>query len=165
VSETWIFNASPVITMAKAGYLQIFDQLAAAILIPEAVFREILAAPVSDPARRALESGWGQKASPGEIPSSIIEWGLGQGESAVLALAVERPGSTAVLDDGAARRCARSLNLRLIGTLGAILRARRLDLISSAAQAFAALRAAGLRFDDEVARVSLGTVEETWPAG
>lgn len=163
MSETWILNASPVITMAKAGYLQIFDHLAETLLIPEAVAQEIMEAPASDPARKALESGWGRRASPGQIPPTILEWGLGHGESAVLALAVERQGCVAVLDDSAARRCARSFKLPLIGTLGAILRARRLSLITSAAQAFVALRTAGLRFDDQVARASLGLVGETWP--
>jgi predicted nucleic acid-binding protein len=52
VSEIWILNASPVITMAKAGYLHLFDQLAAKLLIPEPVAREILAGPLSDPAAK-----------------------------------------------------------------------------------------------------------------
>jgi predicted nucleic acid-binding protein len=101
--ETWILDASPVITLAKAGYLQLLDQLATNILIPEAVFREILAAPPSDLARRALESGWGERTSPREIPPSILKSNLGHGESAVLALAVERPGCVSVLDDSAPR--------------------------------------------------------------
>lgn len=62
--------------MAKAGYLHLFDQLAVNILIPEAVAQEIQAAPAADPARKALESGWGKKASQA-IPSTIVEWGLG----------------------------------------------------------------------------------------
>jgi predicted nucleic acid-binding protein len=166
VNETWILNASPVITMAKAGYLHLFEQLAANVLIPESVAREILVAPSSDPGRKALESGWGERASPSEIPSFILEWGLGSGESGVLALALERPGCTAVLDDAAARRCARALDIPLIGTLGAVLQARRLGLIDSAAQVLVALRAAGLRLDDKVASVSLKrAVGEDWPAG
>ena len=166
MNETWILNASPVITMAKAGYLSLFEQLAPNLLIPESVVLEILAAPVSDPARKALESGWAQRASPREIPSSVLEWGLGSGESGVLALALERPGCTVVLDDAAARRCARSLDVALIGTLGAILRAKQLGLIASAAQALVALRSAGLRLDEEVVRVSLRqAVGEIWPIG
>lgn len=164
MSETWILNASPVITMAKAGYLHLFEQLAAKLLIPEPVAREILAAPLSDPARKALESGWGERVSPREMPSAVLEWGLGSGESGVLALSLEIPECTVVLDDAAARRCARALRVPLIGTLGAILRAKRAGLITSAAQAVLALRAAGLRLDDEVIRTSLQRAAgETWP--
>src|SRR3954451_745168 len=69
-----------------------------------------------------------------------------------------------VLDDAAARRCARSLRIPLIGTLGAILRAKRLGLIASAAEAVVALRAAGLRLDDDTIRISLQrAVGEDWP--
>jgi predicted nucleic acid-binding protein len=152
--------------MAKAGYLHLFEQLAAHILIPESVAREILVAPSSDPAREALEGGWGERASPREIPPSILEWGLGSGESGVLALALERRGCWAVLDDAAARRCARAMEVPLIGTLGAVLQAKRLGLIDSAAQVLMALRAAGLRLDDNVVSVSLKqAVGEDWLTG
>jgi predicted nucleic acid-binding protein len=151
--------------MAKAGYLHLFEQLAGRLLIPESVAREILAAPSSDPARKALESGWGERASPREVPWTVLEWGLGSGESGVLALSLESPGCTAVLDDAAARRCARALRIPLIGTLGAVLRAKREGLIASAAQAVVGLRAAGLRLDDDVIRISLQrAVGETWPS-
>ena len=166
MTEVWIVNASPVITMAKAGYLQLFHQLAVNIVIPEAVAREIQQAPSSDPARKALESGWGERASPNEIPPTIVEWGLGTGETAVLALAAERPGCTVVIDDFAARRCARTLGLTLIGTLGTILRARKKRLIPSAGQAIMSLRAVGLRLNDQVIREALDrVVGEKWPIG
>jgi hypothetical protein len=77
--------------MAKAGYLQLFHQLAVDTVIPEAVAREIQKAPPSDPARKILESGWGRRASPKEIPPTIVEWGLGAGESAVLTAAPVLP--------------------------------------------------------------------------
>jgi predicted nucleic acid-binding protein len=164
VSETWIVNASPLITMAKVGYLQIFEQLASEILIPEPVAQEILAAAPSDPARKALESGWGKITFLKEVPPAILEWGLGKGESGVLALAAERPGCTVVLDDAAARRSARALDIPLIGTLGAVLRARQMGLVDSAGQVLTALRAAGLRLDEETIRTSLERIGETWPA-
>jgi predicted nucleic acid-binding protein len=112
LSELWVVNASPIICLAKAGYLQLLDQLGASILIPEAVVREIEVGPAGDPARKALESGWGTRASPARIPESVLEWGLGAGETAVLALALERPNGMALVDDGAARRCARTLGVK-----------------------------------------------------
>lgn len=75
--------------MAKAGYLWLFERLASSILIPQEVAEEILAAPLTDLARKALEEGWGQRVSPARIPGAVLEWGLGRGESAVLALALE----------------------------------------------------------------------------
>jgi predicted nucleic acid-binding protein len=76
---------------------------------------------------------------------------------------LEIQGSLAVLDDAAARKCARTLSVPLIGTLGAVLRAKRLGLIPAAAEVVRALRAAGLRLDDETIRISLQrAVGERW---
>lgn len=50
---------------------------------------------------------------------------LGAGERQVLALAVETPGAVAILDDALARQHGKLLRLRLTGTLGVLLRAKR----------------------------------------
>ena len=49
--EFWVVNASPVITLAKAGHLDLLTQLADDVLVPEAVVTELLDAPTDDPAR------------------------------------------------------------------------------------------------------------------
>ncbi|MBW8879114.1 MAG: DUF3368 domain-containing protein [Acidobacteria bacterium] len=163
MSETWIVNASPIISLAKAGYLDLLDKLAAHAIVPDAVASEVLAGLPSDPARKALESGWGGRASPREIPEKVLEWGLGAGESAVLALSLEESGRTAVLDDAAARNCARALELPILGTLAVVLRARQAGLIPSASRVMAALREAGLRLDDKTLRLALERIGEAWP--
>jgi hypothetical protein len=61
VGEVFVVNASPVITLAKAGHLALLTDLAETILLPAAVVGEVLAGPESDPARRALEGGWGRR--------------------------------------------------------------------------------------------------------
>ena len=163
MSDIWVVNASPIITLAKAGYLHLLDQLAS-ILVPEAVVREISAGPDSDPARRALAEGWGARSTPRAIPESVLEWGLGAGESAVLALSLEDRGRSAVLDDAAARRCARTLGVPILGTLAVVLKAKQAGLISSASQVAVALVQAGLRLDDKTLREVLERgAAEPWP--
>lgn len=112
MGEPWVVNASPVITLAKAGYLHLFDQLAHEVLLPTPVISEILAGPPADPARKAVESGWGHPVAPGPIPDLILEWGLGAGESSVLALAL---GEHAGLIESAASvmRALRQVDLRI----------------------------------------------------
>lgn len=163
MGEPWVVNASPVITLAKAGYLHLFDQLAHEILIPTPVIAEILAGPPADPARKAVESGWGQAVSPGPIPDLVLEWGLGAGESSVLALALGNPGWVAVLDDGAARSCARALGVPFLGTLAVVLRSKQAGLIESAVSVVQALKKADLRLDDRTLRVALERTGESWP--
>jgi predicted nucleic acid-binding protein len=163
VAEVWVANASPVIVLAKAGFLQILKDLPNELLLPEAVVAEILAGPPSDLARQALEHGWGQRVAPASIPSEFVEWGLGPGETAVLAVSRERPTCEAILDDAAARACAKVFGIPLIGTLGVILRAKKRGLIAQAAEVLKAVRAAGLHLDDRIIRLALGRVGETWP--
>ena len=112
--EVWVVNASPIITLAKAGHLDLLTELADDVLLPDAVVNEILQAPVSDLARRIVEQGWGQRVSVVDIPVMVLEWGLGAGETAVIAVAVERGECTAVLDDAQGRKCARAIGLPVI---------------------------------------------------
>ena len=158
-----IVNASPLITLAKAGAVSLLTAGGTDVRIPEAVVAEVAAGPDDDPARRLLESGFGTRLPNVLVPASVLEWGLGAGESAVIAEALRTPASVAVLDDAAARRCARSFGVGVIGTLGIILVARREGEIAAAGPMFAAVRNAGLFFDDELAGNVLAAVGETWP--
>lgn len=56
---------------------------------------------------------------------------LGPGETEVLALALESPGAVAILDDALARQVAETLGIRLTGTLGVLLDAKRAGLVNA----------------------------------
>jgi predicted nucleic acid-binding protein len=161
VSDVWVVNVSPIIALAKVGRLHLLHDLCKELLIPEAVVAEILAGPPSDPARQVLERGWGRVVSPERIAPNLLEWGLGSGETAVLAAAMERIPATAVLDDAAARTCAKAFGIEIIGTLGVVLRAKKRARIPSAADVLKLLQAAGLRLDDDMIRSALEGVGET----
>ena len=165
MSDIWVVNASPVIALAKVGQLHLLQDLCKELLVPEAVVAEILAGPPSAPARRAVEGGWGPTVAANRIAPDLLEWGLGTGETAVLAVAMERRPATAVLDDAAARTCAKALGIEVIGTLAVVLRAKRKALIPSAADVLRALRMAGLRLDDQVVHLALKGIGETWEQG
>lgn len=147
MSEIWIVNASPLIVLAKVGRLELLYKMAASILIPEAVRAEILAGPASDPARQALELGWGREVTVSEIPAEILKWGLGAGESEVLAAALEHDGARVVLDDAQARTCGAILGLSVMGTVGVIMRAKVRGLLSAAGPVISELQSAGLWID------------------
>lgn len=160
MSDAWVVNASPIIVLAKAGLERLLTDLAREVVVPEAVAAEVLAGPEADSARKLLESGWGRRAGPDNIPTALVEWGLGAGETAVIAVGLEMESCTVVLDDALGRSCARAFDLPLIGTLGIILRAKRRGLIPSAADALTALQAHGLHLDNETIRVALESVGE-----
>ena len=51
---TWVVNASPLISLAKIGRLDLLSAAEREVLIPAAVAKEILAGPAGDPASVAL---------------------------------------------------------------------------------------------------------------
>lgn len=142
MSERWIVNTSPLISLTKAGYSGLLADAGAEIVVPDIVRSEILAGREDDPARLLLESGFG---SMGVIEPDwrVAEWRLGAGETAVLSLALSQPGTRVVIDDRAARRCARVLGVPMIGTIGVVVRARRDGRVGSLREAFERLVQAG----------------------
>ncbi len=61
----------------------------------------------------------------------LLELQIDKGESSAIALALEIPGSTVILDDFKARKIAIKLGIQVTGTLGVIIRARQKGIISS----------------------------------
>jgi uncharacterized protein len=67
-----------------------------------------------------------------------------------------------LLDDRAARRCARTLGLALLGTIGLIVRAKRVGVVTAASPVIRAVVDAGLFIDEGVVRAVLADLGETW---
>lgn len=65
-------------------------------------------------------------------PAVVMAWDLGLGETQVLGHCLGQAGAVAVLDDAAARQCARSLGIPVVGSLGVVLAAKRMGWIAAA---------------------------------
>jgi predicted nucleic acid-binding protein len=162
VSERWITDASPLIILSKVGKAELLSEIPGELLIPEAVAEEVLQGPPGDPARLLLESGFGQRQAPEEIPPRVLAWGLGRGETETLALASAESSGRAVVDDAAARRCATALGIAVIGTLGVVARAKRMGRVESAVPVFRALMEKGFRIRESALRTIAEDLGETW---
>ncbi len=142
-----VFNASPVIVLAKAGLLEKFVRLGEPSIVPQVVMEEILrAADPMDPARLWFADSNSMMEVVPSVPMSpfLAGWDLGSGESAVISTVTERPGAVAVLDDLAARRCAQAHGIPMTGTLGLILLAKKRGLIPEVGTSLEAIVNAGL---------------------
>jgi len=137
-----VVDSSPLIILFKSGFEEILPKLFAEIIVPDAVQREIAAGPVEDPAREKLQfSSWATFDAPRLVPPMF---GLGPGESAVLAVAASTSDATVLLDDAAARRQAKALGLPVMGTGGLLVLANRASIIDSFDTALDAVVKAGL---------------------
>jgi predicted nucleic acid-binding protein len=126
-------NASPLILLAKAGHLELLRVGGVEVRVPDAVITEIEAHGMSDAVAVAVRStAWLRVVPTPAIPDRVSSWSLGAGESAVLAVALETPDCEAILDDRAARRCARVLGLPSRGSVGLVLAGKAAGAIPSA---------------------------------
>lgn len=125
-----ICNTSPVQYLFQAGLLHILPELAGRIIIPPAVAEELAigrGAGVNLPDPTKLE--WVTIRRPASAAALPLITDLGAGEAEVLMLALESREAITVLDDALARRAAAILRLRITGTLGLLLDAKRAGLI------------------------------------
>ena len=133
MAEVGVVNASPLIFLSRGGHLPLLRTVAAQVWVPRAVADELRVRGADDVTVLQLTSHpWLVIRETAAISPTIMQWGLGPGESAVLTDSLGLPGSIAVIDDLAGRRCAASLGIPVIGTLGIVLRARRQGIIPAA---------------------------------
>ena len=131
--SSWVINASPLILLGKIDRLALLEALQPNFVIPVSVKLEVLAGPTGDVARDWIQTGRIQKRVINDaIPHvSVLAWDLGAGETAVISWALANPGAWSVLDDLAARTCAQIFGVPVLGTLGILLRAKRVGLITT----------------------------------
>jgi len=90
----------------------------------------------------------------------ILQLQIGKGESSAIALALEIPNSTVILDDYKARKIANSLNLPCIGTIGVIVKAKLLGIIPSIKPILDKMKATNFRLSAELERDALLAAQE-----
>lgn len=127
-----ICDTSPIQYLHQLGLLHILPALAEGVIVPPAVADELAAGRalgVNLPDLTGLD--WVTVRRPASAAASPLITDLGPGETEVLMLALELPEAVAVIDDALARQVAETLNLRLTGTLGLLIDAKRAGLIST----------------------------------
>lgn len=161
MAESAVVNASPLIFLSRAGLLDLLQILSPEIIVPEIVAAEIQIRGESDPTAQALASNpWLLMTETPAVPAQIQAWGLGPGESSVLAWAHAHPGTEAIIDDLAGRRCAAAFNIPVRGTLGLVLIAKQRGRVPSARRLLAQLRQGGMYLSDHVMNEALARVGE-----
>lgn len=160
MGRTFVVNASPLILLARIGRLDLLSSLADEIAIPQSVMDEVAAgAEHDDAARRVRDFAEATVVHDIDVPARIRSWDLGRGESQVLAQALGPPRE-AVLDDRAARRCARVMGIAYTGTLGIVLACRRANVVPAARPLIDALVAQGIHLAPGLIAESLAEVGE-----
>ena len=148
-SNPWVVNASPVVLLGKTGHLDLLAALADPVVIPQAVANEVGAKPDGAAILAELSANPAYHVAAFEpTPPKVLAWDLGAGKTQVITHALCHGADRVVLDDLDARRCARAMSLRIIGTLGVVGRAKAMGRIPRAAPIIEHLRRTGLYVTD-----------------
>jgi predicted nucleic acid-binding protein len=94
---------------------------------------------------------------------AALEMQLDAGEAEVIALAMELENAVVILDDKKARRIAKELGLRVIGTVGMLLRAKGKGIIDEVEAVLDALEGADFRLSEALRREALRLAGEDHP--
>lgn len=129
-----ICDTSALIALHQVSLLHILPALSSTVIVSAAVAQELAAGrSESDDLLDVADYDWMTIRSPTACLALPSRQQLGPGESHVLWLAFEIPGSVAILDDGPARRVAAQLGIAFTGTLGLLLDAKKRGLIAAVA--------------------------------
>jgi predicted nucleic acid-binding protein len=157
----WVVNASPLILLGKTQHLDLLAALAGVVVVPQAVASEVGAKPDGAAILAELTGNPAYRISASEpAPTELLAWNLGAGETQVVTQALLHGADRVVLDDLEARRCAKAMGLRVIGTLGVVGRGKSAGQIAAAAPVIEHLRRTGLYVSDALVQHILEQVGE-----
>jgi len=129
-AKTAIFNATPLISLAILGRLDLLEKLFLSIVIPESVAKEITVSgkPFSEELAEFINGRI--RACSNRNLVQLFAFNLDAGESEVLALYYEIENAVVVIDEEKARKLALRKEIPFIGTLGLLILAKKRGLVS-----------------------------------
>ena len=158
-----VCDASTLIALARIGQLAILQQAGAQVVIPMAVYEELVVKgagkPGSDEIRQAT---W---IATREVPDRAVvaqfRTVLGAGESEVIALAKESDADLIILDDQDARETAIAEGLNVVGLLAFLVLAKEEGIIHQVRPLLDALRQQGFFISDDLYHDILQRADES----
>ena len=147
-----VSDTSPISNLAAIGQLVILQQLYSEVIIPTAVYQELLDSGVEDPAVLAIQTlDWIQVCSvTNAMLSQSLQASLDAGEAEAIVLAVELAADRLLMDERRGRQQAMQAGLKVTGLLGVLLAAKQQSVIATVQPILDALIANGFWVRDEL---------------
>ena len=127
-----VVNSTPLIVLCGIGRLDILRGLYQEIYIPVAVYREVTAKEDSACVQIKNAGDWIHvEQIRDHAEKKMYKAKLHDGEVEVMILAQEQKADLVILDDNAAKKTAKYLELTVTGTLGILLKAKQKGIIEA----------------------------------
>ena len=149
---TVVSNAGPLIALSSIRQLDVLRRLFGSIVIPDAVYREVVLNGQGRPGQNEVEqAAWItiEHVTSSGISNLMLDK-LDAGERESIALAYDLKADYILLDERLARRRANLLGLTVIGTLGILLMAHKDQHIHDIATLLSELEQNAFRMNTEV---------------
>lgn len=136
-----ISNTSCLIVLDNIGMLDVLKELYGKVFITEEVSKEFgKTVPDWIEVRKVSDNKY----------LKLMKNFVDLGEASTIALAVETDDIVIILDDLKARKLGQKLNLKITGTIGVLIKARKRNIITSTQEVLNRLRNEGFRISDEI---------------
>jgi len=139
-----VSNTSPIMNLAIIGELSLLQNQFGEIVIPGAVLEELKVEedlPGSQNVRDALKVGWIRIETVNLYPLvRALQRDLDKGEAEAIALAIQLNADWVLIDEREGRKAAKSMELKVVGVLGVLLKAKHEGRLGSLRQAIDRLR-------------------------
>lgn len=156
-----VADSSALVLLARIGQLETLKALAGRVVVPTAVWEEVVVARADAPgAREVAAQTWIEVRLVDAAVVAPLLSVLGRGEAEAIALALREPQATLLLDDGRARKLADRLGLARIGTLGLLANAKRAGLVPAVKPLVGQLQKNGMWIEPRIVASILKEVGE-----
>ena len=153
-----VADTSPLIYLSRVGALDLLHVLFGEVVIPRAVWTEVVEQRTAAPGLDALKrAGWLRVVNRDGPP---LDLGLDPGETAAILLAESLNADLLLIDERLGRRVAEARGLAVRGTLGVLVQARRTGALPALRPVLETLVADGFRISPALIREALGAVGE-----
>jgi predicted nucleic acid-binding protein len=137
-----VSNSSTLINLGRIGMLWVLRDLFGEILVPDAVYHEVVEEGAGLPgAAEVGQESWIKRQSVANRPLvTVVRRDLGPGEAEAIALAVEAGARVLLMDERTGREAAPHLGVSCAGLVGVLAEAKRRGLVVAVKPHLDALR-------------------------
>ncbi len=152
-----VSNTGPIIALAKVEILHLLPTLFERVLVPESVYREVLAGGEDNRAfLDACKAGSLRTMAVSFPIDPLLIKLLDQGEASVILVAREQGIEQVLIDERKGRKVARDVyGLNTLGTIRVLLEAKQRGLIAEIRTPLSGMLAHGYRIHEDIVRAAL----------
>jgi len=150
----------PELIICDTSCLILFDKISKLELLRQCYSNIYVTPEIAEEFGKALPVWIKTKEASNQALKQTLTQILGQGESSAIALNFDLPDTLVVLDDLKARKVAKSLNLRITGSLGILVKAKEQGHIEKLFPVLKQVQQTNFRISENIVRKILATVGE-----